>query len=545
MSHSLTDRVRRRVHGDDEGFGLIEIMIAMLIFGIVIVSTAPLLVGGLRAGRISQLNLQGKALGQERLEIMRNLPYHVARQNGQYLDILDLFFRDIAPVGVLATNDVCAARVYTAATATYTCRIDALGADYPGFFQTVQTQFLTFERAVVTPGLGYSSQTAGVDSPVSALLGVVVTTSWPQNGTTKSFAVRSQIANGQPEGSLITADLQVSALNLASNLADGDLLQLEAGLVSSSGSLTTGSTSRLSAVAARAAKASGTEISGASFSVSAPPAAAGTSPSEPLGKSLDGTCVLACFSQTSISGDQSVIVASGQPKASSSASPVLSALRRTGANTFRGYTYNNTPAGSVDALLGLTGPMVSGGNGSTTDVAVGSGYLDATGTGATAVRSSGSTTLPVLQLFPTLFAPLGVVQVELTAASVTCTSGGGTGAISASWSGTVRYWTDNLPGSTTQNPLSGYVPVPLAPGATQLPDPADVSVNAGRTLDTWVKAWSALTATGTVDQSSGRIGKATVPAVLSMLTAPTRTSDPTSAINIAVGALRCQAEDNR
>lgn len=544
MSRSLSDRQRGAAQ-NEKGFGLIEIMISMLIFGIVIVSTAPLLVGGLRAGRISQLNLQGKALGQERIEIMRNLPYHVARQNGQYLDVLDIYFRDTAPTGALAASDTCAARTYNSVTRTYSCRITNLGADYPGFFQTIQTQFLDFQRNVLTPAAGYTSQTSGADSPVSALLGVVVTTSWPQGGTTKSFAIRSQIANGQAEGSLLSADLQVTAINIASNLTDGDVLQLEAGLVSSSGSLTTGSTARLTTAAARASKASGTEVTGAGFSVSAPPNDAGTSPSEPSGRQLDGTCVLACFGQTSIAGDQSVTVASGLPKASSAATPVQSLLRRTGSSTFRGFTYNNTVAAGIDPALGVTGPMVSAGLGSTTNVAIGSGFLDATGTGPTAVRASGSVGLPVLQLFPTSFATEGVVQIALDSASLACSSGGGSASISATWSGQVRYWTDDLPGSTPAVPLSGYVTVPVGPGAAALPAPAGVSVNGGRSLSTWVSAWTAMTSAASSDETSGRRSKGTIPAVLSVTTSATRAGDPTSAINLAVGSLRCLAEDNR
>lgn len=550
MSHSLTDRLRRRLHSDDEGFGLIEIMISMLIFGIVIVSTAPLLVGGLKAGRISQLNLQGKALGQERVELMRNLPYHVARQNGQYLDVLDIYFRDIAATGTLAANDTCDVRNYSSATKTYTCRINDLGADYPGFFQTIATQFLDYNRNVITPPAGYTSQTDGADSPVSALLGVVVTTSWPQSGTTKSYAIRSQIANGQANASLLRADLSVSAINIASNLADGDLLQLEAGSLASSGTLTTGSTARLTTATARAEKASGSGVRGAGFSISAPPVAAGGSPSEPSGQPLDGSCDLACFGATEVTGNQAVTVASGQPQASLSSDPVRSTLRRSGSGLYRGFTYNNALSASVDPALQLNGPMVSAGLVGVSDVAVGSGYLDATGTGATAVRASGSVILPALQLFPTSFAPLGVVQVSLDSGSLNCSSGGGAGAAAtASWTGTVRYWTDFKPTAVPGVFVPGYVT--LALGVDALPDPTTIEVRSGQLLSTWVQAWTGLTSSASVSESSGVQSKGTVPAILSLLTAETRlnavtgAADPTSAINIAVGSLSCLAEDNR
>lgn len=542
MSRSLGDRLRRRLAGADAGFGIVETLISMLIFGIVAVATLPMLIGGLTAGRTAQLNLQGKALGQERLEQMRNLPYHVARQNGQYLDVLDIYFRDTQSTGVLAPADRCSARSYVAATATYSCTITSLGAEYGLFRQVVQTQFLDFQRNVVTPPAGYTSQTAGMDSPVANLLGVTVTTSWTQAGRVRSFPVRSHIANAQAEGSLIRAAVQSSALKVTSELVGGDLLQFEGGLVSGEGSLTTGSTASLSVAVARAARASGTSVGGASLSLNAPPTASGASPSL-SGKYLDGsTCLIACFGQTAVSGNQQVAVTSGQPTVSLATDPVTGTLRRTGANVFRGFSYNNAPLADTSPALGLNGPMVSGGVGSTTEVLSGAGYLDAAGTGAAAVRSGSSVALPVLELFPTAFAPSGVVQVTLTGASLQCSSGGGNAAVTANWGGQVRYWS---------GASGAYVPLSLAPGAAALPDPTLVEVVAASattpatTLSTWVAAWSALTDPAAAVASAGRQAKGEVSSVLSILTSETRSSDPTSALNIAVGAMSCLAEDNR
>lgn len=541
MSRSLGDRLRRRLTEADAGFGIVETLVSMLIFGIVAVATLPMLLGGLTAGRTAQLNLQGKALGQERLEQMRNLPYHVARQNGQYLDVLDIYFRDTQATGVLAPADKCSARSYDATTSTYSCTITGLGSDYGLFSQVVKTQFLDFERNVVTPPAGYTSQTAGMDSPVANLLGVTVTTSWTQAGRVRSFPVRSNIANAQADDSLIRAAVQSSALKVTSELAGGDLLQFEGGLVSSEGSLTTGSTASLSVAVARAAQASGASVTGATLSLNAPPAAAGTSPSDADGQ-LDGTCNIVCFGQTGVSGDQQVTVNSGQPKVSLATSPVTGTLRRTGANVFRGFTYNNAALAVTNPALQLTGAMVSGGIGSTTEVLSGAGYLDATGTGATAVRSGSSVAMPVLELFPTSFAPAGVVQVVLNQASLMCSSGGGSVGVVPTWVGQVRYW------SAAAN---AYVALPLAPGAAALLDPRDIEVlpasptSSATKLSTWIAAWTALTDPATVVTSAGKQAKGEISSVLSILTTETRFADPTSALNIAVGSLSCLAEDNR
>lgn len=561
MSRSVIDRLRPR--GADSGFGLVEIIISLTLFAVVVISTAPLLVGGLRAGRMAQLNLQGKALAQERLELMRNLPFHVARQNGQYLDVLDIYFRDLQPAGTLAPNDICDARSYDAATRTYNCTINDLGADYPGFSQVVRTTFMDFQRNTVSPPASYDSQTAGRDAPASTLLGVAVTTSWTQGSRTSSYTLRSQLANAVADESALKASLRLAALTLSSNLDDGEILQLEGGLVSGEGSLTTGSTAALSVATARAQLASGNGITGATLSLSAPPFAEGSSPSTGSGFTLDGTCNFACFGQTSITGNQKVTVALGQPQVSASTDPVVGSLRRTGSNTYRGFSYSNALLTSADPALRLSGRMVSGGIGSTAEVLNGKGYLDATGSGATAVRSSGSTAVPLVQLFPTDFAPQGVVQLVLNGASLSCSSGGGSGAVSATWSGLARYW-QQTGVDANGLPVGGYQELAVAPGATALAEPGGLSVLKGDAdgdgvldasgpanvqLSRWVQAWSALTDASDAVTSSGQRSAGTINGVITVITAPTRlisgVPDETSAINIALGTFSCHAEDNR
>lgn len=555
MSRFLDDRLRSRA--DDGGFGLVEIMIAMTILAIVAVSTAPMLLGGLRAGRAAQLNLQGKALAQERLEKMRNLPYHVAQQNGQYVDVLDIYFRDLQAFGAVAAGDTCSARSYDAGSATYSCTIESLGDDYAGFSQKVKARFLGFERNPITPPNTYDSQVTGNDGPASALLGVEVTTSWSQGSDTSSYTLRSQIANAQSDASTLQASLDVAALQLTSELASGDVLQLEGGLVSSNGSLTTGSTANLNVATARAGLSSGLERTGALLSLSAPPFQPGSSPTG-SGQKLDGTCDYACFGKTAVTGNADVTVALGQPQVSTDTDPVASSLARAGENVFRGFTFGNAPLGETDPLLELAGPMVSAGATGSAEVLRGEGYLNAAGTGSTAVRTGGKTFLPMLELFPTSFAPDGVVQVTLDDASLTCTSGAGTGSVDTTWSGTVRYWQQTGFAADGVTPTGDYVPLAVAPGAAALPGPDVVPVlKANPTavysgvatgdvaLGRWIDSWSAASDTAAVATSAGPRTTAALPAVVSVLTQPTRASAPTSAINISVGSLACQAEDNR
>jgi prepilin-type N-terminal cleavage/methylation domain-containing protein len=540
VSRSLADRLRRRAHGD-EGFSLVEIMIAMVIFGIVTIATAPLFVGGLKAGRASQLYQQAKSLSQERLEKMRNLPYHVARQNGQYLDVLDIYFRDLQATGALATGDTCSQRVYTAATSSYRCTITNLGADYAGFSQDVTTQFVNADRAAVVPFSTYSSQTAGYDQPVSNLLSVTVVTKWRQASKNRSFTLRSYIANAQADPNVINTTLRASALKISSNLSSGDILQFEGGLISSEGALNTGSTASLSVVAAQGGRSSGTSVLGAQLSLSAPPSADGTSPTA-NGLFLDGsTCGYLCFGNTMVTGDQKVTVDSGFPKVSVSSNPVTATLRRAATGLYQGFSYNNATPSEVDPALSLdtsaqmvSATLAAGG----TDILSGAGYIDATGTGSTAVRSSATVKTNELDLFPTTFISGGrpLVRAFLTQATLTCSSGAGSSGVSASWEGKVGYWSSTI---------NDYVYYEIGPGKAALPAPSSLMVQPGVPLSTWVQAWSSLTSSTGVNQSANRQAKGTMNPVLSILTAPTRTGDATSPLNIAVGSLACLAEDNR
>jgi type II secretory pathway pseudopilin PulG len=517
--------------------GLVEIIVSMMIFGVALASVTPLVIGGLRASRTAQVNTQARALGQERIEKMRNLQYHVARQNGQCVDVLDTYYRDVQQsAGNAGPNDPCAARAY--ASGVYTCTITNLGAPYQSFTQQVRTRFLDANRNVLVPPSFYDSQQSGVDAPVSNLLGVDVVTSWTSANKSHSYTVHSQIANAVASDTILEAKLRISALNILSNTATGDLAQLQAGLLSVNGDVANGSSSDLSALTAMASLGSGLTESGAQETLTAPPAMTGTSPSDSSGHSLDASCLTLCFGQTSVTGDQNVNIANGAPMVSSATNPVMVALRRTGSNLYHGFSYSNADNTNVDTSLQLQGPMVSGGTGSTSDVAVSWGYLASDGTGNTSLVGRGGFRLPHLELFATPFAPNGVVQVSVDHATLSCTSGGSTSSVAADWSGEVKVWNG-----------AQYVEYHVGNGKPALPDPTTVQVATDAAgpvmLSRYVQAWSALTSTNSISKGSGRRALGSINSIVSILTAPTRLAEPTSALNIGIGAMSCVAEDGR
>lgn len=508
----------------------------MGLFMLAAVASAPFFVGALASSATARLNLQAKAVGQERIERMRNLPFHVGRQNGAYIDLLDTYFRDVntTATGAANANDVCSSRIYLAASKTYECTISNLGTGVNGFSQLVRAQFLTSSRSVVTPPVGYTTQTAGADAPPSNLLFVEVITRWSDQGRAKSFPVRTQIANEGEDIAYLRASVESTGLRVQGNLSGGDVLEMRAGLVTADATLTTGSRVALGTAPARVSRASGGTLTGALLSLTAPPDTAGTSPTGAEGR-LGGNCDLACFGTSAVSGDQTLSISNGLPRASLAANPATGALNRiSGVPGDPGLVYSNVQPSLVDTLLGLTGPIISAVGGSAT-VARSTGYLDGTGGGSTAVRSSSTVSVPRVAISPTGFAPAGVVQLELTSASMTCTSGAGSASVSTAWSGKVRWMT----------PAGNYNEVELKPGGAGLPNPATTLVRAGEPLSKYVSAWSATTSAASADTSSGRTARGDLANVVTVLTTNTRAGDDTSPITISLGALSCLAEDNR
>lgn len=600
----MARRLRRaRAAGGAAGFTLIEVIVALVLVGIAAAALVPVLVVSARAVQVTKLNTVAKNLNQLRLDAMRNLPYHVDVQNGDYVDLLDNYYVDLAttprtlPFGVASGAASCTVTgqwvqsgtgaggaptgPYYAVTFTPVCGLSAGAQTVPataGLTQTVYAQFLTGASGAPTAmpasallAAGYDSQAEGRDAPPSLLLGVTVVTTWSQQGVSKSFRTQTQITDNGTGTALILSQARATGLLVRSHAEDGSALEAAAGTVALDGNLAATSSASAVAEAAHLTQAGGPGVTGATASAVAPPDPAGStgvgplSPQQQVGTSTP--CGWGSLGPSQV-GDVSATAAGGLPQAPSDAGSgaappprVTAGLLANGGGTCSGLTFTNRldpTVGTDPALqLGATAPMVqvvdTTGSGSELGVAASVAATAAVGTpGAVTATAQLSSTTSV-SLFPGLpFVPTGastcgsgtqpcgpgLVNVFLTDASLTCSSGAATE--SASYHGYLTYYTEtgwhSVPLSWTSG--SGGTD-PLI--AVDLGQPVTTYAGSPVPLSAYVNAWS--TATGT--DGGGTAAPTTLGPVVSLTTAPTRVGDPGSQLGLEIGRLSCLAVDAR
>lgn len=543
---SFLSRLRGRP-ASDEGFTLAEVITALMIFGVIAAALIPMLISATRLATIAKLSTQAKQLSVERVESMRNLPYYVAFDNGQYRDILDIYFRDLQAAGALEVNDPCTARAYIAASYTYRCTINPISG-YAKFRQVIDVQFLTAERVVVVPRATYNARLSNLDIPISSLLGITITTSWDAPGSAKSSVLRTEIANASPAARQVVSAAGATALKVASTLSSGQVVQLQAGMFNADGALSTAASAAHSTVGAQAGYLSGTTVQGAAVSASAPADENGGSSAAGTQRLDPANCFPVCFGNSSVTGDTWSKVSTGLPIVSTSASPAEGRLLRSDVSDEGGVAFSNATLGEQDSalMLNTTRPMVFFTDGASGDItAQGSGYLAAT-KNPNSVRAHASAYTRRLRVLPTTFASDGLIRVRLNSASIDCNNVGAAGVVTAAWDVTVSWYSNGSYVSQTLTQAS----------ATGLPDPSTIvvlsdnpltiGVDESRRLDFWIDSWQGMFNGSPVVESTGRLARASLPSVFSVTTKPTRgAAEPASALGVEVGVLTCMAEDLR
>ncbi|MCA1822807.1 MAG: prepilin-type N-terminal cleavage/methylation domain-containing protein [Frankia sp.] len=571
MSRLLARRLARRRDGE-RGFTLIEVIVAIAVLAIAATAVVPLLVAGARTAYAAKLHTQAKNLAQERLERMRSMPFHVDKQNGDFKDMLDTYFVSAAIVPATAGADGYVANGVGSGElpgAYYRYNIPASElAAFPRMKQVVMTQFLNQARQPVAPGAKYSNRAVDTaangwfDKPASAVVRVMVVTSWTAFAKPRSYVVTTEIADAKNVVPTITTQARAIALRVTSTLPGDVQVTLNVGVISADGSLSTGSAAALRATGAATDQTPGPGLTGATASVAAPPDFAPSSAVTAAAPS----CVDVCFGSTSVSG-QAVSAVTGLPLVGSAASPVTASVTRDLALT-NGVSFSNAPTGSaVDTRLGLVlgQPFVRVAEPSSGNVADAQGYLAATAGSSHAVAAGVSSASNTVELFPVttlgagpggavVSAPTPLVRIRYVSpsgggaarATLTCNSSATTPTVTATYRLEVDYW------NKQPNGTFGYTTVVIEPGvsdplatvplATTQVGP-DVATGQPLMLGDYIATWGSLTAAQT--QVANRRVTSALPGIVSIGTQPTRPGDATSTMSLDVGRLSCVAEDSR
>lgn len=577
---------RRR---SDDGMTIIEVIVAIAILGLVMVAIVAQVIAGTRAAATSRDVAQAKGISQGRLEQMRAMPFFVGRSAGDYIDVLDTFYRNTTAPATAATCTAGTALAmpqtswtgYLPAT-TPRCAYEPTGPTYrkvynpisaPGlgaFAMVVNTQFLTQATppVPVTPQTGYNTQVAGADTPASNQIGVTVTVIFRTQSGYRSATTYTQISQRNPIDPLIESRATVNTLRVTGNVNSAPMVQarMDLGVLNLAGELSAGASATAAANPASVSTSLGQAAQGATRTASAP----GDDPAQsdvgnPGG--LFGDCSVACFGYNAYR-NVSAFASDGLPLAGTPSAPVQAHLPTTYGLRF--YEYR-TPITGTRLRLSTTRPMVSlstdNASSETTTVTncafsggTDKNYLSATGfltatkdTGSDYVRACATAQSNLIEVMPTDYAPDGIVQIELDKALTDCrvntTSGGHSPTRRAEYSARVRYWDSG-----------SYVTVPTITH-TRSDDPLRavdltrvVGPN-GQRLGDYIASWRGLSPAEVDSTLTADSATTLIPGVISIDTQPLRENvsggsgpylqDLNSSLSVQVGALSCTAKDAR
>jgi prepilin-type N-terminal cleavage/methylation domain-containing protein len=573
---------------EDEGFTLLEVMVAMVILGLVAVALVPVLITSSRAEQYARRATLAKNLAQQRVDAMRNLPFHVDAQNGPFLDLLDNYYPNIKTTtttlpgggtGVWHSSGTIpgssASGPYYQATFN-----NALGVN--GFTQVVYTQFLTSAQplpaavpATTLTAMGYDANAVGKDQSPSLLLGVSVTTSWQSfGGKVRSNRTYTEMTNTGNDAVLILSQARATALLVQSNAWDGSQLEAGLGVVKVDGSLANTSSAHSYAQGAYMDTVNGVEVASTPYSAVSPASTnpSGITGSEPQDGAKDvagsGQCNGGSYGPTQVTDVSSNILTGGLPLGPSdvgSGGLVQANMLKNGGGLCNGLYFTNqtsgAPATNPKLQLANDQPMVNVSDASGSgNLITSNGYVNATNAVGTAGAISSAASVGFVstrvQIFRGLsFVPQGqsvcsatgaasgtsacgngLVNVFITSASITCKSQTTT---TATYSGYLTYYTSTGWKSVALSWTSG--------GSTT--DPL-ASVNLSQQVATYngnpvllsdyISSWSSARSISTSSD-----GSSALPGVVAINTTPTRTGDSGSSIGVQLGNLSCVAVDNR
>lgn len=574
----MSRRAEPRAGHRDGGFTLVEVIVALGILMTLLVAVLPQLVGGIRATDRARQVTQAKTLVGSELERMRNLPFQVQPNAGQYVDLFDRYFQDLlapdtAPAGAPTCQDADGRHLPPAVTATgyvdgasrcpwepqsgpfYRVVRTAAGhapkgiepdPDLAGFVVVVDTQFVTASTPPVAapPKTAYDTKTDGRDALATAQVLVRVTVLLDRPTDRAPISTTTQIARSYQTTTRARAAADATAFTAGTTLADGTAVSASGGLIDLDASLVASSRVEMSAAGLTASAGTGESGGTARTSGTAPPDTVLGFGSTAAGQLTSAGCALVCWGGGQPFGTWQPTTTDGLPGIGSSTSPVEVSLKTPSAT--EGFALR-MGMGSGAVFLpdrGLANPVLrlrsgdfsSGVAPDCTVASTGSGLRLHAGGWARTTAAPGVDACATARTAEVAVLPLGtspnpflgaserpLVLVRLLRSSARCQVSGAAHSptISADFGVQVSYWSGN--GTT-------YVPLTAGDGTTvftpsnggQLPDPATLDVGPLK-LSTWIDSWSvARPGTGIETTTKAGLARIEIPAVVSILTKPLR-----------------------
>jgi type II secretory pathway pseudopilin PulG len=583
--------VRNHARGED-GFTLIEVVVAFGLLVVVMVSALPVFVHMLKATAVTKANTQAKNLAQERLDQMRDLRFHVDRQNGPFLDLLDTYYTNAKSAGPTTT--------VTSGSGTVSGKYVALGGGTGGepaapfyrvstgpipgatrFSQIIDSQFLTPDGSAVPTSQFqnlYDSQVVGTDQSPSLMLGVTVITSWVYGGVTKTFRTYTRITDGRPQAPVIQSQARAVAVDMTSNAADTSTLELQAGVVKLDGAQSSGSSVSGYVTGALATRTGTTPVTGKVDQFALPASAVSTGGSSSA-QSGGAGCSWWGFGKTD-TGNVTATVGAGLPiaptnvGASAPFNTVTGYIAKNSGGSCVALSYDNLAGGGIPRLplLDPIGyemgappyvqiPDVTGAGASIS----GSGYVTSSTLATTPQvtwAGSAASMAASLVMFPnnpestfnTTVGSKGLVAAVLDQGSVDCVSGtsSSNGTIVGKYTFRLFWWGKGTADAVARWHTAGWTydstinSAAVLTAGSDVWDPVNTLLGNGQKLSDLVQGSGTAPNTVATGASNGLRGFPT--GVFTLTTAPTllnETGAGFSAINVQLGQLSCVADDQR
>src|SRR3954451_2980972 len=298
-------------------------MVALALLALASGGAIPLLIVGMKAAVTSRYNTQAKNLSQQRFESMRDLQFHLDRQNGPFVDLLDIYYTNLNTTAATRTRAgetevgkwVNVATPSPAPAAPFYQVTVAQLPGYPAFSQTIYTQFLSASGSVLpaTTFPGYNSQSEGTDQPPALMVGITVVTTWTDHGASHSYTAYTRISDGRGLVSSVASQGSAEFLRLSSTGAAGNALTVDLASADASGGQSTGSAAAADVRALKAVDSTGPNYLGASGVATSPLGGTSvTSPASDFTAGVGGTCGWVGSGPTQV-GDVTATTANGLP----------------------------------------------------------------------------------------------------------------------------------------------------------------------------------------------------------------------------------------